>query len=194
MSADQTASFIYLILLLVLVGSYFLLAHRRDLGRNLRHLALWGLIFVGVIVAYGLWGDLRSTVMPRQQVLADEGRIEVPMGPDGHYHMVLGVNGTPVRFVVDTGASDMVLSLADAERAGVPLEGLPFVGTANTANGPVRTARVRLAAVDLGGGIVDRNVPALVNGGEMQGSLLGMGYLNRFSQVSFGNGRMVLTR
>ncbi|WP_116131925.1 TIGR02281 family clan AA aspartic protease [Tropicimonas sp. IMCC34043] len=194
MTADQTASFIYLSLLVVLIGSYFFLAQRRDLGRSLRHAGLWALIFVGVIVAYGLWDDVSNTVMPRQSVYAEQGRIEVPMGRDGHYHMVLGINGTPVQFIVDTGASDMVLSREDASRAGIDLDGLPFGGMANTANGPVRTAFVRVNEVSLGGGIVDRNVPALVSGGDMPGSLLGMGYLNRFSQVSFGNGRMVLTR
>ena len=193
MTSDQTASLIYLLLLLLMVGSYFLVASRRDLGRNLRHGALWGLIFLGVIVGYGLWEDVRSTVIPRQSVISDQGMIEVPLARDGHYHMVLDINGVPVQFVVDTGASDIVLTQEDAQRAGIELEGLPFLGTANTANGTVRTARVRLDEVDLNG-IVDSRVPALVNGGEMNGSLLGMSYLNRFSEVSFGNGRMVLTR
>jgi len=193
MSADQTAELIYLLLLVGVIGSYYLLSRRQSIGQQLRHAGLWVLIFIGVIVAYGLWGDLRSTVMPRQSVFAEQGRIEVPMGPDGHYHMIAQVNGVPVQFVVDTGASDIVLSREDAQRAGIDLDGMPFIGVANTANGPVKTARVRLDEIAFDG-IGDRNVPALVNGGEMEGSLLGMSYLTRFSEVSFGNGRMVLTR
>jgi aspartyl protease family protein len=193
MSSDQTASLIYLVLLGCLIGSYVLMANRRNIGRAVRHSALWALIFLGVIVGYGLWNDVRDTVIPRQSVFADEGRIEVPLSPDGHYHMVLEINGTPVQFVVDTGASDIVLTQDDAKRVGLPLDGLPFIGVANTANGQVRTARVRLADVSIGG-ITDTRVPALVNGGEMHGSLLGMAYLNRFSEVSFGGGKMVLTR
>lgn len=193
MSADQTASMIYLLLLGLVIGSYVFISSRQALGRSLRHAALWVLIFIGVIVSYGLWQDVKGTVIPRQAVFADQGRIEVPIGGDGHYHMVLDVNGVPIQFVVDTGASDIVLTQQDARRAGIEVEGLPFLGIANTANGPVRTARVRLGEVDLGG-MVDINVPALVNGGEMEGSLLGMSYLNRFDQVSFGGGKMVLTR
>ncbi|WP_068112029.1 retropepsin-like aspartic protease family protein [Tropicimonas marinistellae] len=193
MSADQTASLIYLVLLGSVIAGYFFLSQRRALGRSLRHAGLWALIFIGVIVGYGLWGDLRDTVLPQQAVFAEAGRVEVPMAADGHYHMVLRIDGTPVQFVVDTGASDIVLSRQDAERAGLSVDGLAFVGVANTANGTVKTARVRLGEVALGE-ITDRNVPALVNGGEMQGSLLGMSYLNRFAQVSFGGGKMVLTR
>lgn len=193
MTGDQTASLVYLVLLGTMIGSYVLVASRRNLGRSIRHAALWVLIFLGVIVSYGLWEDIRGTVIPRQSVHAEQGRIEVPMARDGHFHMTLGVNGVPVEFVVDTGASEIVLTQEDAERAGIAIDGLPFLGTANTANGTVRTAQVRLDEVDLGG-ITDRNVRALVNGGEMNGSLLGMTYLNRFSEVSFGNGTMVLQR
>jgi len=193
MNAEQTASLIYLSLLGAVIGGYFLLSHRRNIGQSLRHLGLWALIFIGVIAAYGLWSDLQSSVLPRQSVFAEEGRIEIPRAPDGHYHMVLEVNGTPVRFVVDTGASDIVLSAQDAVRIGIEPEGLAFVGAARTANGIVRTARVWLDEVRLGE-IADHRVPAVVNGGEMTGSLLGMAYLDRFDEVRIGNGQMTLIR
>lgn len=193
MTGDQTASLIYLVLLGTVIGSYFFVAGRLRLGETLRQAGLWVLIFIGVIAGYGLWSDIQTTVMPRQSVFAQEGRIEVPRSADGHYHMVLDVNGTPVRFVVDTGASDLVLTREDAARAGIDTGALAFVGSARTANGSVATARVWLDSVALGP-IVDKGVPALVNGGEMSGSLLGMSYLDRFAQVSIANGRLVLTR
>ena len=193
MTAEQTASLIYLTLLGAVIGGYFFLSHRRRIGQSLRHLGLWALIFIGVIAAYGLWSDLQGSVLPRQAVFAEEGRIEIPRSPDGHYHMVLQVNGTPVRFVVDTGASDIVLSAQDAVRVGIEPEGLAFVGAARTANGIVRTARVWLDEVRLGE-IADHRVPAVVNGGEMTGSLLGMAYLDRFDEVRIGNGQMTLIR
>ena len=107
--------------------------------------------------------------------------------------MTLEVNGTPLRFIVDTGASDIVLSAEDAARAGLDTDRLAFVGVARTANGTVSTARVWLDEVRLGE-MVDSSVPALVNGGEMSGSLLGMAYLNRFSEVRFGGGTVTLVR
>ena len=56
----------------------------------------------------------------------------------------LEINGTPVRFMVDTGASDIVLSRRDAERVGIDPAALGYLGRARTANGTVPTARVRL--------------------------------------------------
>lgn len=193
MDGDSLGRLIYLILLGAFVGSYFFVSGRTNWSQTARHAALWVFIFLGVIVAYGLWDDVKRQVMPQQSVLAEEGRVEVPVSPDGHYYLTLTINGAPTRFVVDTGASDMVLSQDDARAAGIDPASLAYLGRANTANGEVRTALVRLDEVRLGG-ITDRGVSALVNDGEMRGSLLGMRYLERFASVSFSRGEMILQR
>jgi aspartyl protease family protein len=175
------------------VGGWFIAENRHALGRTLRLALAWGFIFLGVIAAYGLWGDIRDDVAPRQTVFTEEARVEVPRAFDGHYYLTLDLGGVPVDFVVDTGATDMVLSRADAARIGLDPGALAYTGVAGTANGQVRTARVRLEEVSLGG-ITDRNVGASVNAGEMDTSLLGMSYLNRFSRIEIANGRLVLER
>ena len=191
MEGDQFARLLYLGLLGAAVAGYFLVANRHRLGQVAQHAAVWGLIFVGVIAAAGLWSDIRDDVAPRQSYV--EGRIEVPRGPGGHYDATLEVNGTPVRFVVDTGATDVVLSRADATRAGVDLDGLIYTGQAWTANGPVRVANVNLEELRLGG-FVDRDVRAAVTDGDLDASLLGMRYLERFERISIEGGRLVLER
>ena len=193
MDGDSIARLSYLLLLGVFIGSYFFVSGRTNWGQTARHAALWVFIFLGAIVAYGLWDDVRREVMPQQASFAEEGRVEVPVSRDGHYYLTLDINGEPIRFVVDTGASDMVLSRDDARAAGIDPESLNYLGRANTANGQVRTAVVRLDEVSLGG-ITDRGVTALVNDGEMMGSLLGMRYLERFASVSFSGGEMILQR
>ncbi|SHJ21463.1 retropepsin-like aspartic protease family protein [Wenxinia saemankumensis] len=192
MTGDQIANLAYLGLLGAVIAGYFFASHRQNLGRSLRQLMLWALIFVGVIAAYGLWTDIRQDVAPTQAYL-DDGRIEVPLGPDGHYHLTAEVNGTPVKFIVDTGASDIVLSAADAERAGVDLAGLTYWGQAQTANGVVRTAPVQLDSVRLGP-VSDTGVRAVVNEGAFDYSLLGMSYLARFARIEIADNRLVLTR
>lgn len=193
LTSDQIASLLYLALLGAVVAGYALLSMRGTLGQGLRQAGLWLLLFLGVIAGYGLWSDIQGTVMPRQAVFAEAGRIEVPRAPDGHYYLTVAVNGAPVRFVVDTGATDLVLSRRDAERAGIDVAALAFAGSATTANGVVPTARIWLDTVAIGP-LRDTRVAATVNGGEMQGSLLGMAYLERFAEVTFGGGRMVLSR
>lgn len=193
MSEDQIGRLAFLVLLGVALLGYLLVANRDRLGALVRQATLWGLIFVGLIAAAGLWQDIRRTALPRQTVFAAEGRIEVPRARDGHYYLTLDIGGTPVRFVVDTGATDLVLSREDALRLGIDPGALVYSGTARTANGSVRTARTRLAEVRLGP-FVDRNMPAWVNAGEMDDSLLGMAYLQRFDRLEIAGGRLLLSR
>ncbi len=193
MADGESARLIYLILLLVFVGGWFLASGRAQLGRLLRHGLGWLVIFFVAIAAAGLWGDVRSSLHPRQSVFAAEERVEVPRAPDGHYYLTLKVDGTPVDFVVDTGATDIVLSRSAAERLDIDTGALIYTGRAGTANGEVRTARLRVDTLALGP-IVDRNVPVWVNSGEMDTSLLGMAYLQRFSSIRIEDNRLVLQR
>lgn len=193
MTGDDFGRLIYLVLLGSVIAGYFLLSNRRRLGQVAQQAAIWGLIFIGAIAGFGLWSDIRDDVAPHQTVFADDNRIEVPRAPDGHYYMTVRVNDVPIRFVVDTGATDVVLTRRDAERVGIDPDSLQFFGEAHTANGSVRTAPVRLEKVELGP-VTDRNMRAFVNSGEMRESLLGMAYLNRFERIEVIRDRMILTR
>ena len=193
MSGDNTASLIYLVVLLVAIGSWVFVQNRLSLGKVIQQLAIWAFIFIGVIAVYGLWGDIRHTVQPQQMVLEDQGQVVVPQSADGHYYLTLQINGQPLQAMVDTGASDLVLSMEDAERIGIDTETLRFLGRASTANGEVRTARVTLDDVSLGA-TVDNNVSAVVNQGDQRKTLLGMSYLRRWSSFEIRDSQMILTR
>ena len=193
MNGINIESLVYLSLLGTALVVMVFVRGRQSIGKSVQHLAIWALIFLGVLAAVGLWSDIRGAVAPRQAVFAEQGRIVLPRAPDGHYYATLDLNGVPTRFVVDTGASSVVLSRDDAERAGLLSDDLPFFGEAQTANGLVRTAPVRIDNVDFGP-FADRYVSAHVNEGEMFGSLLGMSYLQRFDRVRIENNQMVLER
>ena len=149
MDGETLARVGYLAIILVALGGWVMVEFRQRMGQALRMALAWGLIFVGVVAGYGLWSDIRRDVMPIQEVAVD-GALEVPRSADGHYYLTLMINGTAVPFMVDTGASGMVLAGRDAERLGIDPESLTFRGEANTANGVVRTARVTLPLVELG--------------------------------------------
>ena len=192
MTTDQIMQLVYLGLLGTAIGGAFLVANRDNLGKTVQQGAIWALIFVGVIGAYGLWEDIQRDVTTRQAIIS-ETQIEVPRSADGHYYLTLDVNDVPLRFVVDTGASQVVLSQADARRIGLDPETLGFFREASTANGMVRTAPVVLDRVSLGQ-ITDSQLPAVVNGGDMEDSLLGMTYLGRFARIEIAGDRLVLSR
>ena len=182
---------IYLVILGAAMIGWLVTESRNSLGRTARSLIVWGLLFIGLMAGYGLWGDIRKDIMPRQSVLEDGSGIAVPRSQDGHFHLTLNVDGVPVDFLVDTGATDIVLTLEDARRVGIDPENLAFLGRARTANGIVETAYTSVGSVGLGPIRFER-VQVAVNGGEMQGSLLGMAFLSRFGRIEIADNRLLL--
>jgi aspartyl protease family protein len=193
LDGDSYGRLIYLAVLGAAIAGYFIAENRNSLGKTAQQAAIWGLIFLGVIAGYGLWSDIRATVSPRQMVYGEEGRIEVPRARDGSFYLTLEIDGTPVPFIVDTGATEIVLTRRDAERIGLDIDNLGYFATASTANGEVPIAPVKLDEVRLGE-FSDRNVRATVNGGELFHSLLGMSYLSRFERLEIAGDRLILTR
>jgi aspartyl protease family protein len=113
---------------------------------------------------------------------------ELHRSPDSHFYAEGQVNGAHVRFLIDTGASAVVLSRADAQRAGVQLGHERM--TVITASGTIELTPATLARVAVGPiALVD--VQALV-GDEVPMSLLGQSWLSRIGVVEIRGDRMVL--
>ncbi len=130
----------YLVLLGAAIAGSAIVAGRSNMGKMTQQAAIWALIFIGVIGAYGLWEDISGDVNPRQAII-DDRTVAVPRGNDGHYHLTLEINNKPVRFVVDTGASQVVLSQDDAVRLGFDIldldsQGRPLPPMASCAQRP----------------------------------------------------------
>ena len=105
---------------------------------------------------------------------------QVVKGPDGHYWAQAKIEGRAVHVLVDTGASVVALTRADARRLGVDPAPEAFTGKVQTASGIVRAAPVRLKTISVAGVRVDE-VEALVVEEGLAYSLLGMSYLGRLS-------------
>lgn len=187
LDGDDWARLVYLGLLLLFLAG--LLRSRRAF----RDLAIWLLIIAMAVIAYGFRDTLRDELLPAAMVERPDGTLELRRRSDGHFHAEALVNGAPVRFLVDTGASQVVLSLDDARRVGLDPAHLAFVGRARTANGEVATAPVRLDSLALGG-FHDTGVAASVGSGELDVALLGMSYLDRFASIAIEGDRMTLRR
>ena len=194
MSGDSLASIGYLALLLLALGGAYLASHRQSVGKSLQMALVWGMIFMGCMAIYGLWGDIsRDYGRKSLPITQQEGAIAMPRASDGHYYVTAEVNGTEIEFLVDTGASDIVLSRADAARIGFDLDKLAFLGSARTANGVVPIAYGRLKTMRLGHHL-DQAVSVSINGGEMDKSLLGMSYLGRFGRIEMTQDQLILRR
>lgn len=183
---------LYLGLLLIAIVGGLLMRSKGRMGQRLRQFGLWMVIIGGV--SFGVATIDGSTILPFQSSqVTDAGQIELKRQRDGHYHLTAEVNGAPIRFIVDTGATDIVLTREDARRVGIDTDDLRFIGSAATANGVVRTAPVWLNTIAIDS-IQDQNIRAIVSEGDMSGSLLGMSYLNRFSKIEIANNTLTLSR
>lgn len=190
---EETPRIIYLSLIGFAALSYVLYEYRGRMGTALQSMVVWALIFVAAITLYGFKDVFTQQVFSGGTAQISPDTIRLPLARDGHYYAVLEVNGARVEFLVDTGASDIVLSINDAERAGINLDNLRYFGEAETANGTVRTAGITLNTVKLEDR-VDYDLRASVTDGEMDGSLLGMAYLSRFSRIEIVKNSLYLHR
>jgi len=119
--------------------------------------------------------------------------IHIPMSQDGHYWVVLDVNGSPVHFVVDTGASHISLRYEDAKSVGLDPDNMDFNQAFNTANGISRKAVIKLDRITLESFRLS-NIPASVSEkGQLSVSLLGMNFLNELSGFKVENKVLILS-
>lgn len=115
----------------------------------------------------------------------------IPKSGDGHFWATALVNEKAVRFLIDTGATEVVLTPADARRLGYDASNLTYDQKVLTANGQTQAALVTLTTVGVGHSEVS-NVDALVVKDGLSTSLLGMSYLGRLSRIEATPSSLVL--
>ena len=192
-------------------GSLVARARGGGMGLLLGNLAIWMFVGLGLLTLYSFRAELGSLkdrvtaeLLPHrgvsappppsavQRMPAETGhRVSFRMRDSGHFVVEAKVNGTPIRFLVDTGASHVVLTPSDARRIGLNPNALNYTQRYNTANGvgegaPVRLDRVTVGPIEL------ENVRASVNRAEMAGSLLGMSFLGRLGGYEVRDGTLTL--
>lgn len=194
-NTDRNMSILYLVLMIALVGSSGMFS-RISGSRALRDAAIWLGIILLIAFAYSFRADIKGTrfygsLVPQSvQVMAD-GSLRIARAQDGHFHVDAEVNHSPESFLIDTGASDIVLSQRAAEAAGLAPETLNYSRIYSTANGTVSAAPVKLESLRVGP-ILIGNIPASVNKGELEESLLGMTFLNQFKSYQVQDDTLTL--
>lgn len=201
MADSDFGSLLYTGVLAGVVGAGLLTAFRGQWGRALVSAAIWIAAFVVLVGAYAFGPELRfagdrilAVLQPGRAVTSGApGALEVSVdrARDGQFHLDATVNGEPLRFMADTGASVVALDREDAARAGIPTETLRYDTPIRTANGVTRAASVRLDSLVVGG-IERRGVPAVVVEERLGVGLLGLSFLDTLSSFEFRGDRMLL--
>jgi aspartyl protease family protein len=174
----------YAVGMLVIVMSA-LMSRRLKLGQMARYAAIWGAIVVVLLVGYtlrddlaGLWPRLVSEIAPSHAVPTGARTLVLTQSDDGGYYLVGSVNGVPVRFLIDTGSSDIVLSLDDARRVDIDQSKLVFDHSYETANGIGKGAILLVSSVEAGPVRLGQTEVS-VNEAPLSHSLLGMAFLKK---------------
>ena len=126
----------------------------------------------------------------RPQALNAFGALSLDRAPDSHFYADAELNGAPVRFLVDTGATSVLLTAEDARRAGIGAGN--YSERAVGAGGEIRLMPAEIARFALGPMVFD-NVPVFVaEEGQLPVSLLGQAFLSRAGTVTIEGDRLTL--
>ena len=197
---DERVRLVYGILLLTMLVGAVVIRWRRRPRLALGHLLGWVVIALVLLVGYSYRYELRriedrliGEIAPSMGIQAGTQSVQFAAGDDGHFRVDGKVNDSTVRFIVDTGASVVVLTPNDARRIGLDPGALDYSIRFNTANGTGHGAPVVLSEIRIGP-IRIANVRAAVNKTPMPASLLGQSFLDRLSGYRVSEGKLTLEK
>lgn len=182
-SDDNVAHMIWGILLLCALIPAAI--HHFGSAPALKYGAIWMGVFLVLLVGYSFHEELgfvadkvRSNVLPFSPTQHENGSVSFIRAKDGHFQIEALVNNVPIQFMVDTGASNIALTKADAKRLGFDVANLSYNEPMHTANGLTFGAPIQLAELKIGN-IVVHDISASVTQNLHGLSLLGMSFLQK---------------
>jgi aspartyl protease family protein len=121
-----------------------------------------------------------------------DAMLAVPRGANGQFQVDAVVGGQQVSFLIDTGASLVVLTAEEAARLGIRPSAHDRTARMQTANGVVEASRVRLAEINVGPLTVQDVEAVVMPKGRLGQNLLGMSFLSRLRRFEFRTGALVM--
>ena len=187
---DDTGNLIYLaILCAILIFSFF--SWKNSLRKFIKFGLIWFIIFIFFIVVALVWENYHSEKSSLNIFDKDLERLTLKKASDGHFYVTLSINNKPINFLIDTGATAMILSKKDGEKLGLNVDKLNFWQLAQTANGEILISPVVFDKVSLGFKNFS-NVKAFISQTDMEKSLLGMSFLSRLKKLELGRNIMII--
>ena len=155
----------------------------------IKYTSAWTLIIGVLLIGYTYKNDLKkvlnnvyANIVPGaiiEEKEQEESVVRVIANQSGHFFVNSVVNGVEVRFLIDTGATDVVLTRYDAKRLGIDLNKLSYTRRVTTANGTIWSARVKLDYIKIGSITIHDVVASIGQEDKLDTGLLGMSFLNR---------------
>lgn len=168
------------------------------LTQTLKYSIIWLAVILAIVLGYSYKDTLLNTriaaeLLPNRARINAEGNIVIRASQDKHFHIEAKANGATINFMIDTGASDVVLNKSDAESLGIDTESLNYNRIYSTANGVTGGAVIKLKRLQIGNFTLD-DFPVSVNEGELDSSLLGMSAIRELGGFRIDGDEMVIGR
>ena len=175
----------YTSLLLFLIFAY--ISNRSKANNSIQAIAFWVAIFSILIVTYAFRFELNfikdrvlAVLIPSYSWTDQHGKIVIARNSDSHFYInAIGKSNKRIRFLVDTGATDVALTKEDAIKLGLNIKNLKYTKKYSTANGASYAAPVRIDQLTIENKIF-YNIEAHITDGGLDVSLLGMSLIERF--------------
>ncbi len=133
-----------------------------------------------------------SDLFPAKAINKNHKQLVLNIAQDGHYYLNVKIKNNEVRFMIDTGASDMVIDEKIALKLGYDLKKINYNKVFQTANGQSYGASIYFDEVDVSG-IKFNNVQASITNSDLVIPLLGMSFLQKFYKYEFFRDKLILT-
>lgn len=180
--------------ILLLVSS--LAARRLPLSYIAKAALAWTAIFAALFAIFSfrfefisIWERVKADISGTAGQSISGEAIELRRQDDGHYWITVDINGKPVRFMVDSGATMTAINATTAKEAGVEADGYPII--LSTANGRVAAKRATVQSLVVGPHKIE-NHPVVVSESFGDVNLLGMNFLNDMQSWRVEANKMIL--
>lgn len=197
MTEDQNINLVFAIGALVLVASA-LFSRRIGFGEIVRSVLGWVAIFAVFIVIFsyqheltGVWNRVTGELTGSNEQQVVGSTLKIRQSPDGHYWADAEVNGMPVRFLIDSGATTTAMALETAQAANVDINEGGFPTYLSTANGTVEAQRGMIATLKVGP-MRAVDLPVVVAEAFGDSNVLGMNFLSQMKSWRVEGREMIL--
>jgi aspartyl protease family protein len=194
----ETQNIVYSVVLLVFLLMGLVGRKNLKIQTMLKYSVLWFLIIMVIISLYSyrdhfkdFTSRLSSELNPTKAVKKNN-QIVIREADDHHYYLTTTINNKKIIFMIDTGASDIVMSIDDAKKIGIDIAKINFNKRYQTANGIVLGGSTKIDKMIIAD-FEFNDVNISINQARMGKSLMGVSFLKRFKKYEFADHQLILT-
>ena len=197
-SSHEWLNVIYILILIILLIMGF---SRKELPMKkiFEFTGLWIVFALVALILYSYRFEIieikdrvLSDLFPSKAINKNHKQLVLNISQDGHYYLNVKIKNYEVRFMIDTGASDVVIDERIALKLGYDLQNIKYDKIFQTANGQSAGASIYFDEVDVSG-VKFYNVQASITNADLVIPLLGMSFLQKFYKYEFYRDKLILT-